>query len=127
MHPAHIHPFDTGLPATYGFRIKGEITNKDMTAMAERVLDAFDSFDTIDMLLVFDNYEGSETGAALSTASLRAQARALPNVRAYVVASAPESAGHLVETLGNMMPVDAKSFETEAEAHAYLTSLPRLS
>lgn len=127
MQPAHIHPFDPGLPATYGFRIDGKVTDKDMTAMAERVLDAFDDHDKIDMLLVFDAFDGSERGASLSMASIRAQVASLTNVRAYVTAAAPESAGDMVETFGKLLPVDARSFATEAEAKAYLASLPRLN
>ena len=127
MQPAHIHPFDPGLPATYGFRIDGKVTNEDMTAMAERVLEAFKMHDKIDMLLVFDAFDGSDTGASLSAAAIKAQASSLWNVRAYVTAAAPEKAGEMVETLGKMLPVEAHSFPTEDEATGYLASLPRLN
>ncbi|WP_185020655.1 STAS/SEC14 domain-containing protein [Histidinibacterium lentulum] len=127
MDSAHIQPFDTGLPATCGFRIAGKVTRTDMSAMAERVLEAFDRHDKIDMLLVFDRYDGSETGASLSTDAIKAQTASLWNVRAYVTAGAPEGAGEMVETMGRLIPVDAKSFPTEREAMAYLASLHPLS
>jgi len=127
MDTSHIHPFDPGFPATYGFRIAGKVTRSDMSAMADRVRAAFDAHDKIDMLLVFAAYDGSEAGASLSADAIKAQAASLWNVRAYVTAGAPEAAGEMVETMGRLIPVDAKSFPTEREALAYLASLPTLS
>lgn len=127
MDATHIHPFDPGLPATLGFRIAGKVTRDDMSSMARRVLEAFDAHDKIDMLLVFDDYDGSEAGASLSADAIKAQTASLWNVRAYVTAGAPEAAGEMVETMGRLMPVDAKSFPTEREAMAWLASLPPLS
>lgn len=117
---------DIALPATFAFRIAGRVTQDDMKLMSERVLDAFDSHEKIDLLLIFDRFEGAEPGANLSAPSLKARTASLWNVRAYVVAGAPDEAADTIESMGRVLPVDARTFATEAEAREYLASLPRL-
>ena len=118
---------DFGLPATLAFRIAGRVTQNDMTALSERVLAAYANHDEIDLVLIFDDFEGSDAGASLSGATIKAQTAALWKVRTYVLVGASERAGDLVETMGKVLPVEATAFATEAEARAHLESLPRLS
>jgi hypothetical protein len=113
-------------PATLAFRIDGRVTQTEMKMMSDRVLEAFDAHDKIDLLLVFDRYAGSEPGASLSAPTLKAQTASLWNIRAYVVAGAPDEAEQMIETMGRVIPVKAKTFATEAEARDYLASLPPL-
>lgn len=122
-----IKEFDCGLPATHAFRIVDGVTRDDMEAMAQHMLSAFEHEGETDMLLVFETDKTSEAGAGLSMDSVKAQSKALANVRNYVVANAPGQAGGIVETMGSIMPVEAKSFETEAEALEWLRSQPRLA
>ena len=122
---ANIEEFDTGLPRTFSFRIHDEVTKDDMEAMSNRMNEAFDRDDgKVDMLLVFRTNKTSETGAGLSGEAMKAQGRSLSNVRNYVVANAPGQAGGIVESMGKVMPVEAKSFETEDEAVAWLRTQP---
>jgi hypothetical protein len=122
---ANIEEFDPGLPRTFAFRIHDEVTKDDMEAMSTRMNEAFDRDDgKVDMLLVFKTNKTSETGASWSGEAMKAQGRSLSNVRNYVVANAPGQAGGIVETMGKVMPVEAKSFETEDEALAWLRTQP---
>ncbi|WP_375259958.1 STAS/SEC14 domain-containing protein [Citreimonas sp.] len=124
LNTATITEFDTALPKTYGFRITGKVTRDDMASMAERMLAAFDAHDKVDMLLVFETTETSETGASLSMDAMKAQFESLSKVRNYVVANAPGQAGGIVETMGKIMPVEARAFDTEAAALEWLRAQP---
>lgn len=119
-----ITPFNTGIPRVYGFRIRDEVDRHSMRQMASKMLDAFDAHEEVDMLLVFDTDKTSTPGASLSRDSLAAQMRSVANVRNYVVAKAPGQAGEIVETMGRMMPVQAKAFDSEEEALEWLKSQP---
>ena len=124
--PHAIHPIEGDRPTLLAFRITGEVTREDMVGMARHVGDAFARHDTVDMLLVFDGFEGSETGAGLSPEVLQVQAASLWNVRAYVTAGAPDRAQAMIAAMGKLIPVDARSFDTEAEARAWLSAQPPL-
>ena len=124
---ATIEETDTGLPATYGFHIIGKVSRNDMEEMGDRMLEAFDAHPEVDMLLVFRTDRTSETGASLSAAAMKAQVRSLTNVRNYVVANAPGAADSIIEAVGSIIPVEARTFETEAEALDWLRTQPRLA
>ncbi len=117
---------DFGLPATLAFRVGGRVTEPEMKMLSDRVLEAFDQFDTIDLVLIFDRFEGAEKGAGINWPSLKARSASLWNVRAYVVAGAPDSARAMIEGIGKLLPIDARTFDTEAEARAFLEAQPRL-
>lgn len=120
---ANIEEFDAGVPRTYAFRIHDEVQREDMDAMSERMNEAFDRDDgKVDMLLSFKTNKTSEMGAGWSVEAVKAQGRSLAKVRNYVVANAPGQAGGLVESMGKVMPVEAKSFDTEDAAIAWLKS-----
>lgn len=123
---AAITEAETGRPATLAFRIDGRVTQPEMKMLSDRMLEAFDAHDRIDLLLIFDRFAGSEPGASLSAPTLKAQTASLWNVRAYVVAGAPDEADQTIETMGRVIPVKAKTFETEAAARDYLAALPPL-
>ncbi|SER96715.1 SpoIIAA-like [Tranquillimonas rosea] len=108
------------IPNLYAFRITGEVGRDDMKAMSEFMLGAFKAHDTVDMCLVFETDAGSKADASLSDEAVKAQAKSLRHVRNYVVAGAPDKAASMVETMGKVLPVEAKSFATEAEAFAWL-------
>lgn len=121
-----IRQMSTDLPGLCAFRITGKVGRDDMKAMGDYMLGRFEEHDQVDMLLVFETDEGSELGASLSREAIEAQAKSLGKVRNYVVANAPDPAGGLVEAWGNILPVEARSFDTESEAMAFLQSQPPL-
>ena len=100
----------------YAFRITGEVTREDMTAMAEYMNDVFDRHDKVDMLMIFDRYEGAETGASFSWEALKSRARSLFNVNRYVVVGVPQQIDTLIETMDGLLPVKAETYDDEALA-----------
>ncbi len=121
-----IHEFATGIAAVFGFRITGAVRRDDMAAMADRMLDIFEAHPKVDMLLVFETDQAAETGAMLSTDAVKAQFESLSKVRNYVVADAPGRTGGIVETMGKVMPVEARGFDTKAAAVDWLRAQPPL-
>ncbi|AHM04136.1 hypothetical protein roselon_01770 [Roseibacterium elongatum DSM 19469] len=118
-----ITEFDPGIANVHAFRITGAVTREDMAAMGERMNTLFDAVpkdQKIDMLLVFETERSAEPGANWSVDAMKAQAKAVTSVRNYVVANAPGDAGSIVETVGKALPVEAKSFDTEEAALAWL-------
>ena len=88
--------------------------------MAEMANAAFDRFETVDMLLVFDNFDGEETGALFDLEGIKAQFRAIVNVGRYVVVGAPESARALIEGMGAILPLKAMTFDKGEEELAWV-------
>jgi hypothetical protein len=88
--------------------------------MAEMANAAFDRFETVDMLLIFDNFDGQETGALFDLESIKAQFRSIMNVGRYVVVGAPESARALIEGMGAILPLKAMTFDKSEEELAWV-------
>lgn len=105
----------TPVPATrddlYAFRISGEVGRDDMAAMARRMNDAFGRHDSVDMLLIFDDFDGRSTGAGLDPEVLKAEFRSLSNVNRYVVVGAPAAARGFLEAMGRLIPVEARTYD----------------
>ncbi|MEM7632867.1 MAG: STAS/SEC14 domain-containing protein [Pseudomonadota bacterium] len=107
----------TSRPDLYAFRITKKVSGEDMEAMAEHMNDAFDRHDEkVDMLLIFDRYDGAETGATWNWASLKSRFKSVTNVGRYVVVGAPDAAKDLIDTMSAVIPVDAEAFDDEAVA-----------
>ncbi|WP_299684938.1 STAS/SEC14 domain-containing protein [uncultured Tateyamaria sp.] len=107
----------TSRPDLYAFRITSEVSREDMEAMAELMNNAFDRHDDkVDMLMIFDRYDGAETGASWSWEALKSRFKSVSNVRRYVVVGVPERAQELIETMNALIPVEAETFDTEASA-----------
>ena len=104
----------------FAFRITAEVTREDMTEMAEYMNDIFDRTEKVDMLMIFDRYEGAEMGASLSWEALKSRFRAVSNVNRYVVVGAPDHAESLIETMDSILPVKAETFDEEFAAWRYL-------
>ncbi|MFW5881758.1 MAG: STAS/SEC14 domain-containing protein [Roseicyclus sp.] len=120
-----IKEFDIGMPRVHAFRIVSEVTREDMDAMAAHMNEVFDRDDgKVDMLLVFETEETSETGAGWSAEAMKSRFKSLANVRNYVVANPPEGAGGMISAMDKIMPVDARVFDSEREAVAWLKSQP---
>lgn len=121
-----VEQFDSGIEATFAFRITGEVQSEDLEAMAEVMNRAFDRTPKVDMLVVFKSDEGSEFGAGIRPEVMKSQFRALFQVRNYCVVKAPEAAATLIEVFDNIVPLDARTFESEHNALEYLRAQPRL-
>ena len=95
----------------YAFEIDGEVTSAAMESMSETMNAAFDAHpEKIDMLLVFREFAGSETGATLDGDVIASRFRALTNVARYVVVGAPGAAETMIEAMSKVMPVEAHTF-----------------
>ena len=109
----------TGRQDVFAFRIAGEVEAAEMEAMAQRMNDAFDRFDSVNMLIIFDLYEGSETGASLNIEAMKAQFRAVSKVGRYAVVGAPEAASRIIDLFDRVSPVDARTFDSDEEHAAW--------
>jgi len=107
----------TTRPDLYAFRIVAEVSREDMTAMATYINDAFDAHEKkIDMLMIFDRYEGAEAGASLGWESIKSRFRSISNVNRYIVVGAPDAAEGMIEIMDHLIPVKAETFDEEAAA-----------
>ncbi len=109
----------TDRPDVFAFSIVAEVSRDDMAAMAAYMNDQFDALDKVDMLLIFDRYDGSEAGASLGWEAVKSRFRSLSNVRKYVVVGAPDAAASMIEGMGAIIPVKAETYSREEEAAAW--------
>ncbi|PZX15739.1 SpoIIAA-like protein [Palleronia aestuarii] len=117
MNSETIQQIPTDNPDLYAFRVTGEVTGADMEAMAEYMNAAFDTHEKVSMLLLFENYHGSETGAGLDWDSVKSRFRSLSKVDKYAVVGAPDGAARMIDMMDKVIPVDARTF-TAGEADA---------
>ena len=112
----------------YAFEIDGEVSAEAMEAMSETMNAAFDAHEAkVDMLLVFRDFDGSETDATLDVDVMVSRLRALANVARYVVVGAPATANAAIQTMAKLMPVEAHTYPLaeEGRAWALLGARPR--
>lgn len=107
-----IKELSTTRPDLYAFRIQDTVSRDDMKEMALHVNEAFDVHEKVDMLLYFEDFEGSDPDAGLSLESMESRFRALGSVRRYVVVNAPEQSQDLVNVMGRLLPVQAETFDS---------------
>jgi hypothetical protein len=115
-----VQPVPTTRDNLLAFRISGRVEKEDMHRMAEMANAAFDRFATVDMLLVFENFAGRDTGALFDGAAMEAQFRSIANVGRYVVVGAPDSARAMIEAMGSILPVKAMTFDKGDEEKAWV-------
>ena len=101
------------------FEITGKISKGDIEDMALQVDAAFDSLETIDLLLIMSDFEGLDVGAIFDGPSLEAQTRSIKHVRKYGVVGAPSFARAMIEAFGHVSPVNAKTFDLSEQAAAW--------
>ncbi|MBM2290508.1 STAS/SEC14 domain-containing protein [Sulfitobacter pseudonitzschiae] len=104
----------------YVFRITGEVSAEDMSELAAYMNDVFDKPGKVDLMLIFDRYDGAESGASFSWETLKSRLRAVSNLNKYVVVGASDHAAELIEAMGSVIPVDAETFDEEISAWRYL-------
>ncbi len=104
----------------FSFRITGEVSQEDMTALAEYVNSIFDDHDAVDLMMIFDRYDGAETGAGFTWEGIKSRFRSLTKVEHYVVVGVPERAQAAIAAMGTIIPVEARTFDEEIAAWRYL-------
>ena len=115
-----IHPVATTRENLLAFRISGRVDKEDMHGMAEMANAAFDRFETVDMLLIFEEFAGRDTGAMFDAEAMKAQFRSVAKVGRYVVVGAPESARTMIEAMDAVIPVKAMTFDRGDEEKAWV-------
>tara|TARA_R110002012_G_scaffold255355_2_gene435295 strand:- start:107 stop:526 length:420 start_codon:yes stop_codon:yes gene_type:complete len=106
-------------PTVFAFVICAEVSRDDMKTMAKIMNSAFDTYESVSMLLIFADYDGSETGAGLNAETLKSQIRSLRHVEKYAVVGAPPAAAGLINAMGALIPVDARTFDAADEEEAW--------
>jgi len=121
-----IEQIPTSEPSVYAFAISGELSDADVKSMATTMNTAFEVHDEVNMLLLFDNYQGSEAGAGANADTMKAQWKALSNVNRYAVVGAPNSAETMISMMDKIIPVDAETFESSRvdQAWAFVGARP---
>lgn len=101
----------------YAFRLSGKITDDAMEDMAEYMNGVFDAHeDKIDMLMIFDHFDGSEFGAGWDWDVIKSRFKSISSVNRYVVVGAPDRADSMIGFMDNILPVKAETFDDEALA-----------
>lgn len=116
----------TDRPDILAFRVTGALDQDGLQAMGERANEWMDGLPGKgSMLLIFDVAKaGDLPHGTLNWEMLKSRFRALAKLENYVVVDAPGSAGPLVEMMGKVMPLEAKSFDDSAKAWAFLGARP---
>jgi hypothetical protein len=115
-----VHPVPTTREDLLAFRISGRVEKDDMHEMAELANAVFDRHETVDILLIFENFAGRDTGGLFDAEAMKAQFRSLSNLGRYVVVGAPDSARRMIETMGSVIPVKAMTFDKGDEEKAWV-------
>lgn len=111
---------DAPRPDLLVFEVQGKIAKPDIEWMAERTEAAFDTLETIDMLLLLRPWDGMEAGAAVDGEMLWSQLRSVRHVRRYAVVGAPAWARAMINLGSVLSPVEARTFDASGEAWAWL-------
>ncbi|MGR3435491.1 MAG: SpoIIAA family protein [Shimia sp.] len=119
-HPG-IDLIPTDRPDLHAFRIGPAFDGAAMEAMARFMNDRFDATEgKIDMLLEFDPaFEMSDAAGTGGLEGMKAQFRSLSNVRNYVVIGAPEGAAKMIEAMGKLIPVEARTYDHSEREEAW--------
>jgi len=97
----------------FGFQVKGEIEKDDLVGMADTMLRTFEHHQSINMLLVFENYEGIQLSAGMNASVLKAQLKGISKIDKYAVVGGPGIADAIVSLSDAVMPVASASFSID--------------
>ncbi|MCG6114006.1 MAG: STAS/SEC14 domain-containing protein [Mesorhizobium sp.] len=107
-------------PGLHAFETMGKITKADVEFMADALKPAFERDEEVDILIVMRDYDGIEVGAVFDTKALSAQAQSARHVRKYAVVGAPDWAETMINVMSPISPVEARTFDLEDEASAWV-------
>lgn len=110
---------ESGRVDLLAFEINAKIEKEDIEWMAHQVELAFQRLEVVDMILVMRHYDGAELSAVFNSDALKSQADSAKHVRKYAVVGAPLWAKAMINLFSPVSPVDAKTFDLEAEADAW--------
>lgn len=109
---------DADRPDLVALAVDGHVTADDYRRVVDpAVEEALRDHDEIDLLLRVDHLAGASLGAVKEDAAL---AKHLGRFRRTAVVGGPDWLAALVDGLGALTPVEVETFETEAEARAWL-------
>jgi hypothetical protein len=116
--PDAVRQIATTHPKVYAFEIDGEVSPAEMRAMAETMNAAFDATEgKVNLMLIFRSFERPEPGTSLDWETLTSRLRSVWKVDRYVVVGAPDGAETMIEAMGKIIPVEARTFDlSEIEA-----------
>ncbi|RVT84499.1 STAS/SEC14 domain-containing protein [Rhodobacteraceae bacterium CCMM004] len=109
----------TDTPGVYAFRIGPSVDQPAMHHMAEIMNGAFDTHDTVSMLLIFDGFSADDAPSGTDWEQIKANLRALTNVARYATVGAPEGAETMIETFAFFIPTKAETFAAHEEDKAW--------
>ena len=123
---AGVHEIPNTRDDLYAFRITDALDQDGLHEMAERMNDVFDRSEAkVDMLLIFDVADASSLPhGTMDWESVKSRFKALTNVGTYVVVNAPGAAESMVETMGKVIPVEARTYDDAALAWGDLGARP---
>lgn len=122
LDPAHAAPAirlkDSDRPDLLIFEIHAELHSDDMRWMGERVSERFEAQGRIDILILFQRFDGATAGALVEPKALKVEAASLLHVRRYGVVGAPGWADAAITVGGWMSPIDSRTFDQGEETQA---------
>ena len=110
----------TTQPNVHAFDVIGHVSSDDAEAMAEHMNVVFDVQDKVNMLLRLNDYSGSDRLAMFDGDVIESRWRSLANVERYAVVGAPAAAATMIAVMDKLIPVDARAFDAENEANAWV-------
>lgn len=98
--------------------VDGRLTAADYEAVVDPAIEgALAAHDEVDLLVRVDDLDGFSVGAAREDAAL---AKHLDHIRRLALVGGPDWMRALAEGAGALVPVEIETFESEAEARAWL-------
>ena len=99
-------------PNAYAFEIDGVISKAEMHAMGETMNAAFDASDgKVGLMLIFRRFESPEPGASLDWETVTSRFRSVAKLDRYVVVGAPDGAETMIQAMGKVLPLAARTFD----------------
>lgn len=111
--PPNIRRIDTDREDAFAFEITGEIQAADVENIYGLLEGAYELHDKIDLIVIFDNYEGTEWNAVWSGNTMRGKARALKHIRKYAVVGGPGWIQPMMSVFKPLLSVEMKHFEDD--------------
>jgi hypothetical protein len=108
--PENIIPIQTNRGSVNAFRILGKLHQADMEFMGRLSLSKFKAYGSVDMILIFSDFEGLTIGAAFDPSGFMAGLKALKHVAKYAVVGLPQAVAAIIETSDHITPMDARTF-----------------
>lgn len=114
-----INRVPSGRADLLAFRVSGRINKAAIQGMAEQALQAFDQFETVDMIVLMEEFQGLTIGASFDPTNLWSQMRSLAKVNRYAVVGAPDVAEGMITLMDRFIPVEARAFDSDQKNDAW--------